>query len=320
MMSQETAAPAAYYFLGFDGGGTKTECVLADSEGRILQRSTAGPSNPLRTGYAKAWFALSDAADAVLCRQKIRAGQISGICAGLGGAGRPGVAHRATTFFEHGYTNAQVRVTSDLEIAFEAAFGSGEGILLLVGTGSAAFGRDANGQTARAGGRGPWFSDEGSAFDIGRRAFAAVARAEEKRGPSTELSKRIFAWHESRGWDLLLEHIAKNADDVFPKTFPLVAELADKGDAVSREILSGAAASLGELVKCIASGLGWHDRETPIAKVGGMLGRSKYFDAALEAELKKAAPQARIVPVEISPAEAAVRMAIRAARSRGNAA
>ncbi len=319
-MPQQSPAPAASYFLGFDGGGTKTECVLADSEGRILKRSIAGPSNPLRTGYAKAWFALSDAADAVLARQKIRAPEISGICAGLGGAGRAGVGHRVTTFFEKGYPNAQVRVISDLEIAHEAAFGSGEGILLLAGTGSAAFGRDANGRTARAGGRGPWFSDEGSAFDIGRRAFAAVERAEEKRGPSTQLSKRLLAWHESRDWDFMLEHIAKNADAVFPKTFPLVAELAEQGDAVSREIFTSAAASLAELVQCVAGDLGGRDRDTPIAKVGGVFGRSMHFDAAIEAQLKKAVPRARILSVEISPAEAAVRMAVRAARSQGNAA
>jgi len=319
-MPHQTPAPAASFFLGFDGGGTKTECVLADSEGRILARAIAGPSNPLRTGYAKAWFALGDAADAVLARQKIRAPEISGICAGLGGAGRAGVGHRVTTFFEKGYPNAQVRVTSDLEIALEAAFGAGEGILLLAGTGSAAFGRNASGHTARAGGRGPWFSDEGSAFDIGRRAFAAVERAEEKRGPSTALSKRILAWHESRDWDFMLEHIAKNADAVFPKTFPLVAELAEQGDAVSMEMLSSAAASLAELVKCVASELGWRDRETPIAKVGGVFGRSKHFDAAIEAELKKASPQARLQSLKISPAEAAARMAIRSARSQGNAA
>jgi N-acetylglucosamine kinase-like BadF-type ATPase len=116
-MPQKEPDSEISYFLGFDGGGTKTECVLADGEGEILARAFAGPSNPLRAGYNRAWFALSDAADVVLSRQKIRASDIRGICAGLGGAGRPGVARRVTTFFEGGYTNARVRVTTDLEIA-----------------------------------------------------------------------------------------------------------------------------------------------------------------------------------------------------------
>jgi N-acetylglucosamine kinase-like BadF-type ATPase len=319
-MPHKVAASEATYFLGFDGGGTKTECVLADSEGRVIGRSVGGPSNPLRSGYTRAWFALSEAADSVLSRQKLSAGHIRGICAGLGGAGRSGVVRRATTFFERSYPNATVRVTTDLEIALEAAFGSAEGIILLAGTGSAAFGRGENGRTVRAGGRGPWFSDEGSAFDIGKRAFKAVVEAEEGRGPETALSKRIFKWHQASDWDLLLDHISKNPDDVFPKTFPLVAELAERGDEVSRGILSDAALSLAKLAACVVDQLGWHNREIPMAKVGGVYGRSKHFDAAIDAELSRSLGRVRFVPIEISPAEAAARMAAELVRAKGNAA
>jgi glucosamine kinase len=308
------------YFLGFDGGGAKTECVLTNSEGAILVRVTTGPSNPLRTGYMRAWFSLSEATDSVLARQKIKAGDISGVCAGLGGAGRPGVAKRITTFFDRSFPNAHVRVTTDLEIALEAGFGAGDGIVLLAGTGSAAFGRDSNGRTSRVGGRGPWFSDEGSAFDIGRRAFASVARAEERRAPETALSARLFPWHQARSWDSLLERVSKNPDDVFPQTFALVAQLADKGDAVCQEILSAAASSLAELALCVLTDLGWGQKESRIAKVGGVHGRSKYLDAAIEAGLKKVAPLARLVTPETSPADAAARMAIRSSRAKGNAA
>ena len=319
-MPQKISAADAAYFLGFDGGGTKTDCVLADAEGRVLARAAAGPSNPVRTGYTKAWFSLSEAADCVLSRHKIHAGHIRGVCAGLGGAGRTGVSRRATTFFERSYPNAKVFVTTDLEIALEAAFGSGEGIILLAGTGSAAFGRAANGHTSRAGGRGPWFSDEGSAFDIGRRAFQAVALADEQRGPATSLSKRILAWHDAHSWDALLEHITKSPDAIFPKTFPLVAESADAGDAVSRDILSTAATSLALLAESVAKNLGWTDREAAVALVGGTYGRSKFFDAAILAELKKLLSRVRLAALEIPPAEAAVRIAIRLSHAKGNAA
>ena len=310
----------ASYFLGFDGGGSKTASILADAEGRVVARANAGPSNPLRIGYARAWFALSEAGDRVLATAKICAGDIRAVCAGLGGAGRPGVVRRVTTFLTGSYPNATIRVTTDLEIALEAAFGAGEGIILLAGTGSAAFGRDASGRTARAGGRGPWVSDEGSAFDIGRRAVRAVALAEEHRGHATELSSRIYALHQCSGWDSLAEQISKNPDDVFPKTFPLVAELADKGDAVCREILTSGAAALAGLAETVASELGWRDRDFGLAKVGGVYGRSKFYDAAIDVELKQRLPRARMTPVEVSPAEAAVRMALRLVNAKGNAA
>lgn len=319
-MPKNTSDTEASYFLGFDGGGSKTDCILANADGRIAARASAGPSNPLRTGYARAWFALSDAGDRVLAKAKIHAGNVRAVCAGLGGAGRPGVVRRVTTFLQGSYPNATIRVTTDLEIALEAAFGSGEGVILLAGTGSAAFGRDAAGKTVRAGGRGPWVSDEGSAFDIGRRAVRAVTLAEEHRGPATELSKRIFALHQCSGWDSLAEQIAKNPDDVFPRTFPLVAELADKGDAVCREIMTSAAGALVKLAAVVVSELGWSESVFALAKVGGVYGRSKFYDAAIDAELKQRLPRAQAVSFEISPAEAAVRMAMRLSSAKGNAA
>jgi N-acetylglucosamine kinase-like BadF-type ATPase len=211
-------------------------------------------------------------------------------------------------------------VTTDIELAFEAAFGTGEGIVLLAGTGSAAYGRSHDLRTARAGGRGPWVSDEGGAFDIGRRAFGAIVLAEEHRGPATALSSRIFKWHHARNWDSLLEQIAKNPDDVFPKTFPLVAELADVGDDVARTILLGAAASLAELAAWVANELDWRNHEVAIAKVGGVYGRSKHFDAAIEAALKKVLPRACLISPKVLPAEAAAHIAIRLSQAKGNAA
>ncbi len=319
-MPENGAGPEAGYFLGFDGGGTKTDCILAGADGRILARATAGPSNPLRGGYTRAWFSLSEAADILLARFKITANHIRGICAGLGGAGRPAVAQRVRMFFERGFPNAEVDVTTDLEIALEAAFGSAEGMVLIAGTGSAAFGRDASGRTARAGGRGPWISDEGSAFDIGRNAVRAVLLAEENRGPSTALRERLFPSLQARGWDSVLDQVTKDPDNVFPKVFPLVAELADQGDVVSREILSVAAASLAKLALCVADQLGGRDREGRIAKLGGVHGRSKYFDAAVNDELARVLPRFQLVELSMSPAEAAVGIAVRVSRANGNAA
>lgn len=319
-MTERDSMPATAYFLGFDGGGTKTECVIADGDGRILGRATAGPSNPLRTGYSRAWFSLSDAADILLARQKITSNDIRGVCAGVGGAGRASVVHRLTSFLQRSFPRAEVEVTTDLEIAFEAAFESRHGIILIAGTGSGALGRDSTGRRERVGGKGPWFSDEGSAFDIGREAVRAVALADEQRGPETALTKKIISPHHWRDWTILLEAVSKNADDVFPKIFPFVAQLADKGDAVSQRILTSAAASLAGLAQAVAKELGWTDRTFDIAKSGGVYGHSKFFDAAIEAETIKLIPRARLIGVDVSPAEAAVRMAVRQVRAKGNAA
>jgi glucosamine kinase len=310
---------AAAYYLGFDGGGTKTDCFLVDADNKIMAHATAGPSNPIRAGYAKAWFTLSDAADMVLERCHLKSSDIRGICAGIGGAGRDAVARRIATFLERGFPQASVMVTTDLEITLQAAVGDGEGVILVVGTGSAAYGRDAEGRVARAGGRGPWFSDEGSGFDIGRRALAAVVRAEEKRGPTTALSQKVLQWLGCKDWSRVLDWVVKDPDDVFPRVFPLVADLGDHGDPVACEILSGAAESLGELTSSVLQKLDMQDREVPVAITGGTVGRSKFFDAAIESCLAKVAPRASLVPLHVKPAEAAARMAIRLGKRKAHA-
>jgi N-acetylglucosamine kinase-like BadF-type ATPase len=329
-MGETGAISEGAYFLGFDGGGSKTECVIASADGRILGRSTAGPSNPMRAGFTRAWFSLSEAADVLLARQQITSVDIRGICAGIGGAARTSVARRLTTFFQRSFPKADVEVATDFEIAFEAAFGAGEGIILDAGTGSFAFGRDASGRKERAGGRGPWFSDEGSGFDIGRRAVAAALLAEENRGPSTSLNGTLFAFLEVRNWNSLIDHVSKDPDALFPRVFPLVAQLADSGDEVSRDILSTAAASLAGLASSVAEKLGWHGtnpepgakahrREIPIARIGGMHGRSAFFDAALDAALTHALPNRKYVELSMTPAEAAVKIASRARKNASSA-
>ena len=146
------------YFLGIDGGGTKTDCVLLDSQGQVLRRAQGGPSNPLRSGYTRAWFSVSGAADTVLARQSLKATDIRGICGGFGGAARPAVARRMSVFLERSFPKAEVKVTSDIEIALAAAVEKGPGIVLIAGTGSVAYGRNADGKTERAGGWGPWLA------------------------------------------------------------------------------------------------------------------------------------------------------------------
>jgi len=319
-MWDENSKATPPYYIGFDGGGTKTDCVLVDSTGTVLARATAGPSNPLRAGYAKAWFTLSDAGDIVLERRRLKSTDIHGVCAGIGGAGRESVARRLATFLERSFPEAAVEVTTDLEVTLEAAVGDGPGVILIVGTGSAAFGRNARGKTARAGGRGPWYSDEGSAFDIGRRAMNAVVRAEEGRGPQTELANQILKWLDTKDWSRVLDWVVKNPDDVFPRVFPLVAKLADKSDTVSQGILTSSGESLAGLVASVVSRLGLDTHEVPVALCGGTIGRSKFFDAAIEASLHRAVPSAKVIHLETKPAEAAARRAIRRDKQKANAA
>lgn len=299
------------YSVGFDGGGTKTECVLLDGESHVLATGLAGPSNPLRVGFDKASRSLAEAAGHVLTAARIGAEQIDAVCAGIAGGGQPRVLKRIMGHLVETFPRANVHVTTDLEVALEAAVGDGPGVILVAGTGSAAFGRDGNGRTARAGGHGPWIGDAGSAFDIGRRAVAAVGQARDAMAPVTLLSDMIPATLECPDWETLLERIAEAPDEVLPRIFPIVVEAADAQDAPAQEILYAAALGLCALALSVARRLELPDKKFTLGKTGGVFGHSPYLDSTLEALVQSGAKQVEIHALEITPACGAARLARR---------
>jgi N-acetylglucosamine kinase-like BadF-type ATPase len=301
------------YYLGFDGGGTKTECVVLDASGHVLAEAVAGPSNPLRAGFDRAFDALRTAAATALGQAKLESRQVRGVCAGLAGAGRPRVAQAVLSFLKEAFPHSFVQVATDFEVALEAAAGSGPGVVLIAGTGSAAFGRNAAGQLARAGGHGPSVGDEGSAFDIGRRAVAAAARARDFTGPATRLVEVIPAALGCPTWDELTERIARSPDDVFPLIFPLVVEAAEARDTAAREMLFTAAVDLAGIARAVIRRLNLEGEEFVLAKSGGVFGRSRLLDATLDSMLRSAAPRAQIRLLETPPAVGAARLARRLA-------
>jgi len=303
------------YWLGIDGGGTKTDCVVLNEGGEIAGEGRGGPANVLRAGYDAAFQSIREAVVGALTSAQLRPGDVTGVCAGLAGAGQRSVVRRVTVFLIHEFPRAAVQVTTDLEIALEAAVGSGAGVVLIAGTGSAAFGRNAAGDTARAGGYGPWIGDEGSAYEIGRRAVAAVAKARDLEAPVTLLAELIPAALDCPDWDDLLQRISKNPDDIFPKLFPAVVEAANSNDSTAMEVLFTSAIGLGQLANSVARRLGLKDQEFPLVKCGGVFGRSPKFDELLDSLLVSGATRAKISTQKVSSAVGAGYLAARLTES-----
>lgn len=302
-------------FLGFDGGGTKTDCVLLDPEGAIAGVGRGGPANPLRTDFNSAFSSLRDAASEALAAATVSPEEIAGVCAGLAGAGLATVARRCADFLAQEFPRAAVHVVPDYEIALEAAVGAGPGIVLIAGTGSVAYGRNALGETARAGGYGPWVGDEGSAFEVGRRAVGALARARDLDAPVTMLAEMIPAALNCPDWDELTMRIMERPDEVFPRLFPAVAAAANAEDSAAKEILFTSAIGLGNLAMIVIRRLGMKNEEFQLVKCGGVFGHSRLLDSLLDSVLASGALHAKISRLEISPAMGAARMAARLAGS-----
>jgi len=288
--------------------------VLVDARGSVLAQTVTGPSNPLRAGFEKTFASLGKAADEVLSAARVDASQVRAVCAGMAGAGRKRVVKRVMAQLAQMFPKSDVTVVTDMEIALEAAVGEGQGVVLIAGTGSAAFGRRKDGLTARAGGLGPWIGDEGSAYDIGRRAVVAVARARDLLGPVTLLAEMIPSALECPAWEELADRIAQSPDEVFPRIFPLVVEAAEADDGPAREILFGAAIGLAAQAVAVIRRLELYNSAFPLTKAGGVFGHSEFFDQAVEALIHSAAAKAKIERLRTLPAMGAARMAIRLER------
>jgi glucosamine kinase len=308
------------YVLGFDGGGTKTDCVLMDETGAILARGQSGPSNPTRVGFEEAAAALYEAAKRVLEKAHLELSSIVGICAGLAGVQHPEAATNVHAALKNIFPGARVCVVTDLALSLEAT-SQRPSVVLVAGTGSAAIGWDSQSRLARVGGYGPLISDHGSAYDVGRQAIQAALRDRDRTGTNTPLGARILHHLKCPSWREVQEHVQNSPDEVFPRVFPLIASDADAGDEAARQLLRDAAVELAKLVEMVVEHLHIRDETFLLAKTGGMIGRSLFFDAELDERLKQTAPRARIGTLPVPPVEAAGRVALQlisTAESAGN--
>ena len=305
--------------LGLDGGGTKTECVLLDEQGRVQGRSRSGPSNPLRVGVEAAVAALQAAAQESLAAGNAARTDVAAMVAGLAGAGRAEMAERMRAELQRAFPGCAVKVCTDLELAL-VAVGKSPAVVLVAGTGSAAIGRDAAGNVMRAGGLGPGAGDEGSAYDIGRKAVAAAREERERSGVESTLGRRILQGLGVSSWEEAQARAREAADEIYPRVFPHVAEEAAAGDAMAQRLLREAAAELARLAGGLVERMGLGGVPFALAKAGGLIGHSAYFDAQLDERLRQAAPQAKICLLAVTPAEAAARLALKLTGGAGRAA
>jgi N-acetylglucosamine kinase-like BadF-type ATPase len=148
-------------------------------------------------------------------------------------------------------------------------------------------------------------SDEGSAYDVGRRAIMAVMDERSRKNAESSLGKLILAELGLTDWAAVQNRAATTPDEIFPGMFPVIAAAADHGDTVARDILRRAAKDLASLAREVAERLDLRAKAFLLIKVGGMFDRSSFFDAQLESELKQCVPNAQPGKLRISPAEAA---------------
>ncbi len=279
------------YVLGFDGGGTKTDCVLMDESGAILARSRSGPSNPSRVPLDLAYAALLQAADKALDTGGKSVTDVVSVCGAIAGAGLASALPEFHRRLQLKFPSATIFLDTDLSMAL-AATGESPSLVVIAGTGSAAIGRDAAGTLAREGGYGPVLGDPGSAYDIGRKAMI-LSLSRHRPGEHSYLANEIPDAFKCN-WIELQAQIRANPDGVLPKIFPIVAKAANEGDESARGLLRSAAEELAGFVGRVVERLSLRNESFFLAKTGGVFNRSAHFDDYFDELVRKIAPKARI--------------------------
>lgn len=259
-------------YLGIDGGGTKTTCVVAD-ENNVLGSATSGGSNITRWGEALVREALQAGVREACAAARLDPKKIDCTCVGLSGAGRPEVREAVARMMSE-IVGGHIRVVSDLETTLEAAFHGGPGVIVIAGTGSISYGRDAQGRTGRSGGWGLAISDEGSGQWIGRAAVSAVLGAKDAGEEPALLASILQLWKLST-LDELVRHANASPVADFSSLFPLVLDADGHGDALAAGVLDRAGIELAVLARNVIHRLFGGAGSVPLAMSGGVFRQSE---------------------------------------------
>ncbi len=293
--------------LGIDAGGTKTLAILADESGQLVATARDAGANLKTSGELEVEKVLYRVIER--CEAEAAA-RPDAVAIGIAGADRPRDRAILSEILRRIGFPRRVVITNDAHIAFVAGSASRIGLAVVCGTGSIAWGQNAAGQVARAGGWGWHLGDEGSGFWIGERAIRAVLRAEDGRSRATALTARLL---EHFGIARAEEIVDRTYGRDYPRhdvaMFSLrVGEVADQGDPAAREILDAAAEELRLAARTVRDRLSLEDAPYDVVLSGGTFRGLPSLERAVASALTT--PNARVRTLEEEPAMGAVKLAL----------
>jgi len=303
------------YIIGIDGGGTKTEAVLAGAGGVPVEHFTTGPSNPHTVTFAQTEARLAEIVDHFLARPGVSPSSIRAICAGIAGVAKAEELHRAAGFLENYAAERsagwRIFIRNDAEIAIMAAAGVPHGMIAISGTGSIVYGITPEGETARVGGWGHLLGDEGSGYAVGLKTLQAAMQSYDGVLPGTMLVPMIAERLSLSGIDGLKSYIYRPeiGKRNIAEFAALCIDAAGRGDETARRILETAARELAVLALALRRkqpGLAG----VPIALSGSMFTRSPIYRQSFERRIRSEAPDAVFLLAGRPAAEGAARLAL----------
>lgn len=300
--------------LVVDAGGTKTATWLVDlnepDSRRVLGRGRAGAGNPLSVGFDEATRALTAAIAAARANANDPGGRVARLILSIAGAANESVGKQFVDWVRSLGLAERVAVVADVLPVLAAGTPHCVGVAVIAGTGSVAFGRNAEGKTQLCGGWGYLLGDEGSGYSVGHLALWHALNNLERYSRLDELTVAVInALGASSIMDVTKAvYTSPDPRATIASLAPIVVEMANGHQRDAEAILNGAGMELASLVVRAIDLLELTDKPFALAAAGGLLVGSKHVRQELLSWLQKFKIQCQMTIVE-EPLEGCVRLA-----------
>jgi len=289
------------FYLALDVGGTKTEYVLADDT-HELGRVRGGTIKRMRTDSGTASTNLDEALAELTAMTGVSMKSVTRSCVGAAGV----TVKLVTDWIRDAFARrvgGELILVGDVEIALDAAFFGGPGVLVMAGTGSNVAGRTTTGQLTTAGGWGPALADQGSGSRIGHQALREIFLAVDE-GQATTLLPAVLRLWGLTNLDALIGYANQIPAPDFTRLAPLVVSCAAEGDAVARKVLHREAEELAHLALLVIERLrtgATVDWLPEVAFTGSILEHVALVRERIVEALRRELPALKVLPGVVDP-------------------
>ncbi len=299
------------YYLGIDGGGTKTEFALSDSDGKIVSRLFMDGCNPNTVGIEQTKCIIEQGVTQV--SKDIPLSSVVAY-AGIAGCASESYASEVKGVLEK-LSLAAYDVGSDNNNLVAAGLGEGEGITMILGTGICSYVVKKE-ETKRIAGWGYLFDNGGSAFHIGRDAINAYFSAYDGTGEETTLVQRIKQTFSDSNAEFL-KYLYSGGNKLVSSYAMCVFDEAEKGDKVSITILKKHIAEIAKLIRASLSHFSDYKESIQVILGGGLTNQALLLPYLLD-ELGDDTKRCKIQILDVPPVNGALELAKSLWRKRNN--
>lgn len=299
------------FVIGIDGGGTKSKLHLADLAGNMILELLGGPTNLYSMGEESVELELMSLISRAMKNSNLTLANCEALCLGNSGADRPEEKQLFQNMLEKFGFRGKITITNDAETALVAGSGKREGIVIISGTGSLAYGINSLGEKARSGGWGHIAGDEGSGYDIGIQAIKAALRSYDGREPSTILLPQILHELELERPEQLIRFIYQQAGKQHIADLTKVVKQAFlEHDRKAAEILLHAAKELITMANAVIGKLSMEKKEFCLVCAGSIFQHIPYVYTEFVQQMKELYPLADVIIPKRDAANGAATIAL----------